>query len=150
MIVSELIELLQECPAGLRVVVNGYEEGYDDLSPEQISIAKISLNTGKHSTRHTLDLGLEKIALPSPAGRGCRGCGIPDSGCRGQIIAVNWTPGRESRRQRPRGHPDSLLSDEELHAAPPRDAGAPTLLAKHGGSCALCANRVSMRRFVCA
>ena len=48
MIVSELIKLLQECPAGLRVVVNGYEEGYDDLSPEQISIAKISLNTGKH------------------------------------------------------------------------------------------------------
>ena len=46
--VSELIELLKQCPADLRVVVNGYEEGYDDLSPEQISIAKISLNTGKH------------------------------------------------------------------------------------------------------
>ena len=49
MIVSELIELLQQCPAGLRVVVNGYEEGYDDLAPEQISITKISLDTGKHS-----------------------------------------------------------------------------------------------------
>lgn len=49
MIVSELIELLQQCPADLRVVVNGYEEGYDDLSPEQISIAKISLDTGKYS-----------------------------------------------------------------------------------------------------
>ena len=49
MIVSELIELLQQCPAGLQVVVNGYEDGYDDLSPEQISIAKISLDTGKHS-----------------------------------------------------------------------------------------------------
>ena len=46
--VSELIELLQEYPANLRVVVNGYEEGYDDLSPQQISIAKISLNTGTH------------------------------------------------------------------------------------------------------
>ena len=46
--VSELIELLQEYPADLRVVVNGYEEGYDDLSPEQISVAKISLNTGRH------------------------------------------------------------------------------------------------------
>lgn len=46
--VSELIELLQQCPAGLRVVVNGYEDGYDDLSPERISVAKISLNTGKH------------------------------------------------------------------------------------------------------
>ena len=48
MVVSELIELLQEYPAGLRVVVNGYEDGYDDLSPQQISIAKISLNAGKH------------------------------------------------------------------------------------------------------
>ena len=49
MTVSELIKLLREYPAGLRVVVNGYEEGYDDLSSEQISLAKISLNTG---TRH--------------------------------------------------------------------------------------------------
>ena len=48
MTVSELIELLQEHPASLRVVVSGYEEGYDDLSPEQISVAKISLNTGTH------------------------------------------------------------------------------------------------------
>ena len=48
MTVSELIELLQEHPASLRVMVNGYEEGYDDLSPEQISVAKISLNTGTH------------------------------------------------------------------------------------------------------
>ena len=46
--VSDLIEVLQQFPADLRVVVNGYEEGYDDLSPEQISTAKISLNTGKH------------------------------------------------------------------------------------------------------
>ena len=32
----------------MRVVVNGYEEGYDDLSPEQISVARILLNTGVH------------------------------------------------------------------------------------------------------
>lgn len=48
MTVSELIGLLQEYPAGLRVVVNGYEEGYDDLSPQQLSVTKISLDTGKH------------------------------------------------------------------------------------------------------
>ncbi|MCY3729411.1 MAG: hypothetical protein OXF97_10520 [Nitrospira sp.] len=48
MTVSELIKLLQEYPTSLRVVVNGYEEGYDDLLPEQISVAKISLNTGTH------------------------------------------------------------------------------------------------------
>ena len=48
MTVSELIELLREHPTNLRVVVNGYEEGYDDLSPKQISVNRISLNTGKH------------------------------------------------------------------------------------------------------
>ena len=48
MLVAELIELLQEYPARLRVVVNGYENGYDDLTPQRISITKISLNTGKH------------------------------------------------------------------------------------------------------
>ena len=48
MIVSELIDLLRQYPAGLRVVVKGYEEGNDDLSPEQISTAKIALNTGRH------------------------------------------------------------------------------------------------------
>ncbi len=31
----------------MRVVVNGYEEGYDDLSPEQISVTSIRLNTGR-------------------------------------------------------------------------------------------------------
>ena len=31
-------------PADLRVVVNGYEDGYDDLSPGQVSLVRISLN----------------------------------------------------------------------------------------------------------
>lgn len=48
MTVSELIGILREQPQGLRVVVNGYEEGYDDLTPEQIKVASIGLNTGKH------------------------------------------------------------------------------------------------------
>ena len=46
MTVSELIETLKAHPGDLRVVVNGYEEGYDDLSPRQISVAPIALNTG--------------------------------------------------------------------------------------------------------
>ena len=48
MTVSELIRILQNHAADLRVVVNGYEDGYDDLSPRQIRVVKISLNTGKH------------------------------------------------------------------------------------------------------
>lgn len=48
MTVSELIKILQEQPKGLRVVVNGYEDGYDDLTPEQIKVTSIGLNTGKH------------------------------------------------------------------------------------------------------
>ena len=48
MTVDELIQLLAEYPRGLRVVVNGYENGYDDLTPEQLSVVSIALNTGKH------------------------------------------------------------------------------------------------------
>ena len=48
MTVSELVEFLQRFPGSLRVVVNGYEEGYDDLAPEQITRTRIVLNTGKH------------------------------------------------------------------------------------------------------
>ena len=46
MTVSELIGVLQTHPGDLRIVVNGYEEGFDDLSPDQISLVRIALNTG--------------------------------------------------------------------------------------------------------
>ena len=48
MTVDELVAYLQRFPRNLRVVVNGYEEGYDDLSPDQITRIRIGLNTGKH------------------------------------------------------------------------------------------------------
>ena len=48
MTVYELMQLLREHPPYLRVVVDGYEDGYDDLSPEQLSVVRIALNTGKH------------------------------------------------------------------------------------------------------
>ncbi len=48
MTVKELAHLLETYPPDLRVVVNGYEDGYDDLSPERIVSAEIALNTGKH------------------------------------------------------------------------------------------------------
>ena len=48
MSVYELIWLLEQHPPDLRVVVNGYEDGYDDLTPEQLSLVKIALNTGNH------------------------------------------------------------------------------------------------------
>ncbi len=47
--VKELIELLAEYPAEMRVVVQGYEDGYDDLARTQIVKRKIALNTGRHS-----------------------------------------------------------------------------------------------------
>ena len=49
MTVKELAELLGKHPDDLRVVVNGYEEGYDDLSLERISIIKIQLDTQIHN-----------------------------------------------------------------------------------------------------
>ena len=46
--VQELIRHLHSFPDDMPVVVNGYEQGYDDLSAEQISILPIALNTGRH------------------------------------------------------------------------------------------------------
>ena len=43
MTIGELIQLLAQYPSDLRVV----EDGYDDLSPEQLVPVNIVLNTGK-------------------------------------------------------------------------------------------------------
>ena len=48
MTVREMIDFLGRYPGDMRVVVNGYEEGYDDLSLGQISVVSIALNTGVH------------------------------------------------------------------------------------------------------
>lgn len=46
MTVKELVEFLEKYPKDLRVVVNGYEDGYDDISPNRIFTRKIQLNAG--------------------------------------------------------------------------------------------------------
>ena len=51
--VSELIDVLRHLRGSLRVVVNGYEEGYDDLTPEQIVQIRIGLGIGKHDWEGT-------------------------------------------------------------------------------------------------
>ena len=48
MTVKSFKELLNRYPENLRVVVNGYEDGYDDLAQERISVRKIQLNTQIH------------------------------------------------------------------------------------------------------
>ena len=48
MTVGQLTRLLQNYPQDMRVVVDGYEDGYDDLSPEQIAVVKMALNIGNH------------------------------------------------------------------------------------------------------
>ena len=48
MTVAELITVLRQYRPDLRVVVNGYEEGYDDLAPDQIAPLRIALNIGRH------------------------------------------------------------------------------------------------------
>lgn len=48
MTVREMIELLGRYPDDMRVVVSGYENGYDDLSPEQFRVTPVVLNTGTH------------------------------------------------------------------------------------------------------
>ena len=46
MTIGELIQLLGKYPPDMRVMVNGYETGFDDISPERVSITKIKLNAG--------------------------------------------------------------------------------------------------------
>lgn len=46
MTVQDLIRILRTYPADMRVVVNGYEEGFDDVSPERIAVVKVQLNRG--------------------------------------------------------------------------------------------------------
>ncbi len=46
MTVQELMELLEKYPDDFRVVVNGYEDGYDDISSERIFTRKIQLDAG--------------------------------------------------------------------------------------------------------
>ena len=48
MTVAALIDLLEGYPSDLRVVVDEYEAGYDDLTPERISIVNISLDIGTY------------------------------------------------------------------------------------------------------
>ncbi len=48
MTVEQLIELLATYPPELRVVVNGYEEGFDDVAPERVSVTRIALDVGKN------------------------------------------------------------------------------------------------------
>ena len=46
MTVGQLTRLLQNYPQDVRVVVDGYEDGYDDLTPKKLRMVKLSLNTG--------------------------------------------------------------------------------------------------------
>ena len=49
MTVGELIELLGSFPRSLRVVVDGYEEGYDDIIPDRVVKVIVALDVGTHS-----------------------------------------------------------------------------------------------------
>ena len=46
MTVKELIQILESYPSDLRVAVSGYEGGFDDITPERISVVKIQLDVG--------------------------------------------------------------------------------------------------------
>ena len=46
MTIQDLIRILGTYPADMRVVVSGYEEGFDDVSPARIAVVKVQLNCG--------------------------------------------------------------------------------------------------------
>ncbi len=58
--VRAIVEVLGQYPEDMRIVVNGFEEGYDDLSPEFLSVVELALNAnryrfvGRHAVRDEL------------------------------------------------------------------------------------------------
>lgn len=67
MTVREPIDLLHDYPADLRVVVNGYEDGYDYVRPELIFTRTIRLYSGRNSWEGT-HADLEYIRTDSRLG----------------------------------------------------------------------------------
>lgn len=47
MTVAELIRILRNYPDDMRVVVNGYEEGFDDLEADLIYVRELRINAGE-------------------------------------------------------------------------------------------------------
>ena len=47
MTVGQLVQLLQTYPQDIRVMVDGYEEGYDDLAEQLISMRQVRLDAGE-------------------------------------------------------------------------------------------------------
>ena len=45
--VKELIEMLDRYPADMRVVVQGYEDGYDDVADSSLKQIHVKLRAGK-------------------------------------------------------------------------------------------------------
>ena len=48
MTIAELIRILQTHPPDMRVVVDGYEEGYDDLDEGLVAACEIRLDAGEN------------------------------------------------------------------------------------------------------
>ena len=76
MTVSELTQLLAAYPPDMRVVVNGYEEGYDDLEAHLVYVREIRLDAGNkwwegrhreaEDTRTTGSAIVKALALQRP------------------------------------------------------------------------------------
>ena len=66
--VGELIQLLNDYPADLRVMVDGYEDGYDDLEPGCVRVREMRLNVNKKWY-----YGRHEVAYPDNRDKGSGG-----------------------------------------------------------------------------
>ena len=79
MTVSELVKFLGDYPAELRVVVTGYEDGYDDVDPGRISVQEIRLDVntewyyGRHGSAEDAGTGAVVSALVLGRNNGPKG-----------------------------------------------------------------------------
>lgn len=68
MTVKMMIDLLKIYPEDLRVVISGYEQGWDDLSLERISVVPVALGAGKNDWdgQHLDDADFPAVSREAP------------------------------------------------------------------------------------
>ena len=71
--VAGLIEILKTHPQDMRVIVSGYEDGYDDIQPSNIRVTSIAINQnieswvyGDHGDAQASDQSEQALLIARP------------------------------------------------------------------------------------
>ena len=116
MTVYELMQLLRKHPPDLRVVVDGYEDGYDDLSPEQLRMVKDKSEHGHARVRRSARRHRIPARRETSRPRSRRGVGVAPHVALTQSTP-NMTPQRPAsvtQQLRPKERPGGVWRELRL------------------------------------